>query len=100
MREAFKVRGAKYFIIDSHGKAHWSQVPSSVTRCMSLDKSKLVELTEYLIDTVYVKAGNMCIGRISVSPWEQTVHHSWKTYTCFIMSTHTHYTIYFVYIFF
>ena len=25
---------------------------------MSLDKSKLVELTEYLIDNVYVKAGN------------------------------------------
>ena len=25
---------------------------------MSLDKSKLVELTEYLIDNVYIKAGN------------------------------------------
>ena len=58
VREAFKVRGAKYFIIDSHGKAHWSQVPSFVTRCMSLDESKLVELTEYLIGKVYDKAGN------------------------------------------
>ena len=56
--EAFKHKGAKYFIVDSHGKAHWSQVPSSVTSCMSLDKSKLVELTEYLIDNVYIKAGN------------------------------------------
>ena len=37
-------------IVNSQGKAHWSQVPSFVTRCMSLDKSKLVELTEYLID--------------------------------------------------
>ena len=25
---------------------------------MSLDRSKLVELTEYLIDNVYIKAGN------------------------------------------
>ena len=43
VREAFKVRGAKYLLVDSHGKAHWSQVPSSVTRCMSLDKNKLME---------------------------------------------------------
>ena len=56
VREAFKVR--KYLKVDNHGKAHWSQVPSFVTRCMSLDKSKLVELTEYLIDNVYVKVGN------------------------------------------
>ena len=58
VREAYKVRGPKYLIVDRHGKAHWSQSPSSVTTCMSLDKSKLVELTEYLIDNVYVKAGN------------------------------------------
>ena len=62
--------------------AHWSQVPSSVTRCMILDKSKLVELTEYLIDNV-LSLAIMCIGRTSISPWEQTVHHSWP------MSTHT-----------
>ena len=58
VREAYKVRGAKYLIVDRQGKAHWSQSPSSVTTCMSIDKSKLVELTEYLIDNVYVKAGN------------------------------------------
>ena len=53
VREAFKFRRGKYLIVDSHGKAYWSQVPSFVTRCMSLlDKSKLVELTEYLIDNV------------------------------------------------
>ena len=33
VREAFKVRGAKYLIVHSQGKAHWSQVPSFVTRC-------------------------------------------------------------------
>ena len=60
VREAYKVREAKYLVVDRHGKAHWSQSPSSVTTCMSIDMSKLVELTEYLIDNVYmyVKAGN------------------------------------------
>ena len=34
------------------------QTRQSNTAHPSLDKSKLVELTEYLIDNVYVKAGN------------------------------------------
>ena len=25
VREAYKVRGAKYLVVDRHGKAHWSQ---------------------------------------------------------------------------
>ena len=59
VREVYKVKGAKYMylVVDRHGKARWSQSPSSVTTCMSLDKSKLVELTEYLM-YMYVKAGN------------------------------------------
>ena len=52
VREAFKVRGAKYLVLDTHGKAHWSQTPSSSVSCVSIDKSKLVEWTEYLIDNV------------------------------------------------
>ena len=39
VREAYKVRGPKYLVVDRHGKAHWSHSPSSVTTCMSLDKS-------------------------------------------------------------
>ena len=77
MREAYKVRGAKYLIVDRHGKAHWSQSPSSVTTCMSIDKSKLVELTKYLIDNVYVKAGNRVYRQTSLL--ERTVHPSWQT---------------------
>ena len=38
----------RYPLVGSNGEAHRIQVPSSVTRCMSLDKSKLVELTKYL----------------------------------------------------
>ena len=58
VREAFKIRGAKYFIVYRHGKAHWSLEPASSTACVSVSKSKLVEWTEYLIDNVYIKVGN------------------------------------------
>ena len=51
-RSFLLIESTNSMIVHSHGKAHWSQVPSLLTKCMSLhvDKSKLVELTEYLID--------------------------------------------------
>ena len=58
VHEAFKIRGAKYLIVNRHGKAHWSLEPASNTTCVSVSKSKLVEWTEYLIDNVYIKVGN------------------------------------------
>ena len=87
VRETYKVRGAKYLVVDRHGKAHWSQSPSSVTTCMSLDKSKLVELTEYLIDNVKLEI--QCIVKPLASLWERTVHPSWQTCTFSTMSTCT-----------
>ena len=58
VREAFKIRGAKYIIVDRHGNGHWSLELASSTACVSVSKSKLVEWTEYLIDNVYIKVGN------------------------------------------
>ena len=55
VREAFKIRGAKYIIVDRHGNEHWSLELASSTACVSVSKSKLVEWTEYLIDNVYIK---------------------------------------------
>ena len=43
VREAFKIRGAKYIIVDRHGNGHWSLEPASSTACVSVSKSKLVE---------------------------------------------------------
>ena len=62
VREAFKVRGAKYLVVDRHGNAHWSLVTSLTAECTSIDGSKLLEWMEYLINNVYIKVGN------SVSP--------------------------------
>ena len=53
VREAYKVRGAKYLVIGRLNRAHWS-----VTTCMNVDKSKLINWMEYLIDNVYIKVGN------------------------------------------
>ena len=47
VHETYKVRGAKYLIVDTHGKAHWSESPSSVTACVNIDKN---ERMEYLAD--------------------------------------------------
>ena len=58
VREAFKIRGAKYIIVDRHGSGHWSLESASSTTCVSVRKSMLVEWTEYLIDNVYIKVGN------------------------------------------
>ena len=58
IREAFKVRGSKYLIVSRDGKAHWSLEPSLWSACVSVDNSKLVEWTNYLIDNVYIKVGS------------------------------------------
>ena len=33
IKEAYRVRGSKYIIIDTQGKTHWSITPSSVASC-------------------------------------------------------------------
>ena len=81
VREAFKIRGANYIIVDRHGNGHWSLESASSTACVSVSKSKLVEWTEYLIDNVNIKVG---IVKPSAYLWEQTVHLSWQTCSYFI----------------
>ena len=49
VREAYKVRGAKYLVIDRLNRAHWPEVPSLVTTCTNVDKSKLINWMEYRI---------------------------------------------------
>ena len=58
VREAFKIREAKYIIVDRHGNRHWSLESELSTACVSVSKSTLVEWTEYLINNVYIKMGN------------------------------------------
>ena len=43
VREAFKIKRAKYIIVDSHGNGHWSLEPESSTACVSVSKNKLVD---------------------------------------------------------
>ena len=91
IREAFKVRVSKYLIVSKDGKAHWSLEPSLWSACVSVDNSKLVEWTNYLIDNVYIKVGSKvyrCIDRLLAFLWEQIVHPSWQTCSFFITSTH------------
>ena len=46
-------------MVDRHGNAHWSLLVTSLTAaCTSIDKNKLLEWVEYLINNVYIKVGN------------------------------------------
>ena len=56
--EAYQVRGAKYLIVDRHGRAHWSESPSTTPVCISVDRSKLIAQIEYLIDNIFIEVGN------------------------------------------
>jgi len=56
--EAYRVRGAKYLIVDRHGRAHWSESPSTTPVCISVDRSKLIAWMEYLIDNIFIEVGN------------------------------------------
>ena len=58
VREVSKVRGAKYLIVDTHGKAHWSKTAAESVSCVSVDKSVLVEWTDYLLDDVDIRVGS------------------------------------------
>ena len=50
------LESCKYLIIDTHSRVHWSQTPSIDGH--DIDKVKLLEWTEYLIDDRYVKVGD------------------------------------------
>ena len=77
--------GAKYLVVNRHSKAHWSETEST---CISVDKSKLLEWMEYLIDNIYIKVGNR-VYKLLASLWEQIVRHSWPICSSFILNTLT-----------
>ena len=56
--EAYRVRGAKYLIVDRHSRAHWSELPSTTPTCTSVDESMLITWMEYLIGNIFIKVGN------------------------------------------
>ena len=71
--EAFKVRGARYLVVDKHVIAHWSQEPSTTTTCTNIDKSKLIEWTEYMMyrQTIGIPGYRLCttVGQLVSIPF-------------------------------
>ena len=62
VREAFKIRGAKYIIVDRHGIENWSLEPVSSTACVSVSKSKLVECYR---QTIGIPMGTDCVPQLA-----------------------------------
>ena len=63
IEEAFKVRGASYISLSKSGKCYWAQAQNAY---INIDRYKLGEMVEYLVDNIYVQVGNkvfrQCIG--------------------------------------
>ena len=53
--EAFSVRGAQYISCNSRGKCCWS---NERKYDINVDKSKLIDMINYLVDNIYVSVGN------------------------------------------
>ena len=45
-------------VVDKNGKAHWSQTPSLSDKCRNIDMNKLIEMLDYLIDSIFIRVGN------------------------------------------
>lgn len=82
IKEPFKVRGSRYLSITYKGSAYWSQNRSSI---MSIDETSLVDMLEFLVDNTYVVGVIRYIGSALVFRWVLIMHHSWPTYSCFVI---------------
>ena len=59
IKEAYRVRDNIYLIVDTRGRAFWSDVPSKASYKSSVTEEMLIIFVEYLIDNIiYVSIGN------------------------------------------
>ena len=54
--EAYRIRGAKYLVVQSDGIAYWSD--TVLTREHSITEDQLVKLIKFLVDNIYIQVGN------------------------------------------
>ena len=54
--EAYKIRGAKYLVLQSDGTAYWSNTVSP--RYHSIAEDQLVEHIKFLVNNIYIKVGS------------------------------------------
>ena len=58
VKEAYRVRGNKFLVVNKYGNACWSDTPSTASYKTSIREDSLIEMMEYLIDNIYIKVGN------------------------------------------
>ena len=52
IKEAYRVRGNEFLVVDKYGNACWSDTPASYKT--SIRKDRLIDMLEYLIDNIYI----------------------------------------------
>ena len=50
--EAYRIRGAKYLVVQGDGTAYWSN--TELTREHSITEDQLVKLIKFLVDNIYI----------------------------------------------
>ena len=56
LSEAYRIRGAKYLVVQGDGTAYWSN--TVLTREHSITEDQLVKLIKFLVDNIYIQVGN------------------------------------------
>ena len=56
VREAYRLRGAKYLVIKNNGTAYWSNTTSAKDH--SITENGLLEQIKFLVDNIYIQVGN------------------------------------------
>ena len=66
INEAYRVRDSGFIVVDSKGRAYWSDVPSQASSKHSMTEETLIKYVEYLVENIYVSIGNkvyrQCVG--------------------------------------
>ena len=58
IRETYRVRDNMFLVVDSKGKAYWSDTPSRASSRHNVTVEMLIAYVEYLVDNIYVDIGN------------------------------------------
>ena len=65
IREAYRVRDNMFLVVESKGKAYWSDTPSTASSRHNVTVETLIAYVEYLVDNIYINSNRVyrqCVG--------------------------------------
>ncbi len=87
VHEAYRIRGAKYLVVQGDSTAYWSNTMS--TRDHSITEDQLVEQIKFPVENIYIQVGNKIFRQTIGIPMGTDCTHFWQTFFFFTMSTNS-----------